>query len=292
MPRFISIADGRTSRLGVKTGRGILDVRAAARRFGSTAPTTVDRLIRGGDRGLRELVRKATAKGGKSLFLDEDAIRFGPCVTNPGKIICVGLNYVRHARETGNPIPTVPVLFNKFSNALNAHRGIVRVSALPARQFDYEAELVMVIGKRARDVSEADALAHVFGYCCGNDFTARDLQSRSSQWMISKTCDGFGPIGPYLVPADLVDPDHLKIEGAVNGEVRQSSSTSDMVFSCAQIVSYISTLMTLDPGDIIFTGTPEGVIVGYPKEKQVWLTPGDRVTTTIEKLGTLSFTLA
>lgn len=292
MPTLANIAGGRSGRLGVKTSRGILDVRAAAKRFGSAAPTTIDRLIRAGDRGLDALVTKALARGGKALFLDEGAIRFGPCVTSPGKIICVGLNYVRHARETGNPIPKHPVLFNKFSNALNAHRGTVRVSAVPAKQFDYEAELVMVIGRRTRDVSEADALSHVFGYCCGNDFTARDLQARSSQWMIAKTCDGFGPIGPYLVTADLVDPDRLRIEGTVNGEVRQSSNTSDMVFNCAQIVSYISSLMTLDTGDIIFTGTPEGVIVGYPKEKQRWLAPGDEVTTTIEQLGTLRFTLA
>jgi 2-keto-4-pentenoate hydratase/2-oxohepta-3-ene-1,7-dioic acid hydratase in catechol pathway len=212
-------------------------------------------------------------------------------VTNPEKILCVGLNYARHARETNNPIPKLPILFNKFNNALNAHQGTVRVSAVPAERFDYESELVIVMGKKARNVSEAEALSYVFGYCNGNDFTARDLQSRSSQWMIGKTCDGFGLIGPYLVTADQVDPDNLKIEGSVNGEVRQSSNTSDMVFNCAQIVSYASTLMTLLPGDVIYTGTPEGVISGYPKEKQVWLKPGDRLTTTIEKLGTLRFTL-
>jgi 2-keto-4-pentenoate hydratase/2-oxohepta-3-ene-1,7-dioic acid hydratase in catechol pathway len=288
---LLTIAFGRATRLGVKTARGILDVQKAAKRFKSAAPATMDRLIRDGDRGLGDLVRKSLAKGAKALFLDEETIRFGPCVTSPGKIICVGLNYVRHAHEIGNPLPTHPVLFNKFSNALNSHRGTVRVSAVPAREFDYESELVMVIGEHTRDVSEADALSHVLGYCAGNDFTARDLQSRSSQWMIAKTCDGFGPIGPYLVTADQVNPDHLQIGTTVNGVVRQSSNTSDMIFSCGKIVSYISTLMTLDPGDIIFTGTPEGVIGGYPKEKQLWLEPGDAVTTTIEKLGTLSFTL-
>jgi 2-keto-4-pentenoate hydratase/2-oxohepta-3-ene-1,7-dioic acid hydratase in catechol pathway len=142
-------------------------------------------------------------------------------------------------------------------------------------------------------VSEADALSYVAGYATGNDFTARDLQSRSSQWMIGKTNDGFGPIGPYIVTADLVgDPNQLKIECLVNGQVRQSSNTNDMVFNCAQIISYTSRLFTLDPGDIIFTGTPEGVIAGYPKEKQVWLKAGDRLVTRIEKLGTLEFVLA
>ena len=289
---FITLASGGTYSLGVKTERGILDVRAAAKSLKSAAPTTIDELIRGGDRGLTELVKLAVAKGGKALFHEESAIEFGPCVTNPEKILCVGLNYARHARETNNPIPTMPILFNKFNNALNSHQGTVRVSAVPAEKFDYESELVIVMGRKARNVSEDHALSYVFGYCNGNDFTARDLQMRSSQWMIGKTCDGFGVLGPYLVTADQVNPNNLKIEGTVNGEVRQSSNTGDMVFNCAQIISYTSKLMTLEPGDIIFTGTPEGVITGYPKEKQVWLKPGDKLTTTFEKLGTLRFTLA
>ena len=168
----------------------------------------------------------------------------------------------------------------------------MRVSTVPATQFDYEAELVIVMGRRAFNVSEADALQYAMGYATGNDFTARDLQSRSSQWMIGKTNDGFAPIGPYIVTADLVgDPNALKIECLVNGDVRQSSNTSDMVFNCAQIISYTSKLFTLEPGDIIFTGTPEGVISGYPKDKQVWLKPGDKLVTRIDKLGALEFTL-
>ena len=139
-------------------------------------------------------------------------------------------------------------------------------------------ELVIVMGRRASNVSEAEALSYVFGYATGNDFTARDLQMRSSQWMIGKTNDGFGPLGPYVVCADLVgDPNNLRIECLVNGEVRQSSNTSDMVFNCAQIISYTSKIFTLEAGDIIFTGTPEGVISGYPKDKQVWLKPGDKL---------------
>lgn len=288
---FVTMASDGTYSLGVKTERGILDVKKAAKHHKSAAPTTIDDLIRGGDRGLTDLVKLAVAKGGKALFHDEKGIEFGPCVTNPEKILCVGLNYARHARETNNPIPKLPILFNKFNNALNSHQGTVRVSAVPAEQFDYESELVIVMGRKARNVSEADALSYVFGYCNGNDFTARDLQSRSSQWMIGKTCDGFGVLGPYLVTADQVDPTNLKIEGTVNGEVRQSSNTSDLVFNCAQIISYSSKLVTLEPGDIIFTGTPEGVIAGYPKEKQVWLKPGDKLTTTFGNLGMLRFTL-
>jgi 2-keto-4-pentenoate hydratase/2-oxohepta-3-ene-1,7-dioic acid hydratase in catechol pathway len=288
---FVTLRSGDAYGLGVKTDLGILDVGKTAKFIRSPAPTTIEDLIRRGDRGLTELVKVALARRTPGFFVAEDRAEFGPCVTNPEKILCVGLNYARHARETNNPIPKLPILFNKFNNALNAHQGTVRVSAVPAERFDYESELVIVMGKKARNVSEAEALSYVFGYCNGNDFTARDLQSRSSQWMIGKTCDGFGLIGPYLVTADQVDPNNLKIEGTVNGEVRQSSNTSDMVFNCAQIVSYASTLMTLAPGDIIYTGTPEGVISGYPKEKQVWLKAGDRLTTTIEKLGTLRFAL-
>ena len=289
---LLTMRDGDGYSLGVKTADGILDVARAARRFRSAAPVTMDALIAGGDQGLGALVAQAlAAPNAKGLFLDEQKIEFGPCVTNPEKILCVGLNYARHARETNNPIPKLPILFSKFNNALNGHNGTVRVSAVPAEKFDYEAELIIVMGRRAKDVSEAEALSCVFGYATGNDFTARDLQSRSSQWMIGKSFDGSGLIGPYIVTADQVDSTNLKIEGTVNGEVRQSSNTSDLVFNCAQIVSYASKLMTLEPGDLIYTGTPEGVISGYPKDRQVWLKPGDKLTTTIEKLGELRFSL-
>jgi 2-keto-4-pentenoate hydratase/2-oxohepta-3-ene-1,7-dioic acid hydratase in catechol pathway len=289
---FVTLMQGGAASLGVKTTRGILDVRRAAAQYGADVPVTLDDVIRDGEGGLGALVRTATAQGGNALFAADDAVEYGPCVMDPQKIVCVGLNYARHARETNNPIPKLPILFNKFNNALNCHNGVVKVSAVPATNFDYESELVIVIGRRASHVSEADALSYVFGYCNGNDFTARDLQSRSSQWMIGKTCDGFGLLGPYLVTADQCDPNNMKVEGTVNGQVRQSSNTSDMVFNCAQIISYTSKLMTLEPGDLIYTGTPEGVISGYPKDKQVWLKPGDKLTTTIGNLGTLRFTLA
>ena len=289
---LLNLRQGGRYALGVKTDKGILDVARAARAFRTSAPLTTDDVVQNGDQGLGALVAQALAKGPQSLFLDEARIEYGPCITDPEKILCVGLNYARHARETNNPIPKLPILFNKFNNALNAHKGTVRVSAMAAEKFDYESELVIVMGRRASNVSDAEALSYVFGYATGNDFTARDWQMRSSQWMIGKTMDGSGLVGPYLVASDLVgDPNNLKIEGLVNGEVRQSSNTSDMVFNCAQIVSYTSKLMTLEPGDIIYTGTPEGVISGYPKDKQVWLKPGDKLATRIEKLGTLEFSL-
>ena len=287
---FVTIKRGHDLSLGIKTDRGILDVKRAEAQWKQKAPTTIDEVFqRGGGQALQRLVDKAQAGG---VFLAEDKIEYGPCVTNPEKIVCIGLNYRKHAAETGNPVPKAPILFNKYNTALNGHRGVIRVSKEAAEQFDYEAELVIVMGKTARNVSEADALGHVFGYATGNDFTARDLQRVSSQWMLGKSLDGFAPVGPYLVGADVVgNADALKIECRVNGEVRQSSNTSDMVFNCAQLVSYISKYFTLKPGDIIFTGTPEGVIAGYPKDRQVWLKAGDKLTTTIEKLGALDFSL-
>ena len=289
---LLNMRQGDAATLGVKTDKGILDVARAATAFKTTAPKTTDDVVQYGDQGLGALVASALRGGAADLFVDEARITHAPAIMRPEKIVCVGLNYARHARETNNPIPKLPILFNKFNNTLNTHRGMVRVSGLPGQQFDYEAELVVVMGRRASNVSEADALSYVMGYATGNDFTARDLQSRSSQWMIGKTNDGFAPIGPYLVAADLVgDPNALKIECLVNGGVRQSSNTNDMVFNCAQIVTYTSTLFTLEPGDIIFTGTPEGVIAGYPKDKQVWLKPGDKLVTRIEKLGNLEFEL-
>ena len=280
--------------LGLRTERGILDVVAAEKDLAAGVPTTITAVFNGtGDwQKLRVLVDRAKTSGSaERYFIAEEMAAFGPCVTDPQKIVCIGLNYRRHAAETGQPVPKQPILFNKYNSALNFCGGTVAVSQEKATQFDYETELVIVIGRTARNVSEADALNHIFGYCTGNDFTARDLQSRSSQWMLGKTLDGAGLIGPWLVTADQVDGDNLKIETHVNGGVRQSSNTSDMVFNCKQLVSYVSDYMTLRPGDIIFTGTPEGVIAGYTKEKQVWLKPGDKLVSSIEKLGELHFTL-
>src|SRR6266849_6418264 len=297
LPRGMTFATLRRREgfgLGLRTDRGVLDVVAAEQDFHEGAPTTIDAVFKGqGDvNGLRRLVDKARASASaERYFVALDKAAFGPCVTNPEKIVCIGLNYRKHAAETGNPVPKQPILFNKFNTALNYHGGTINVTEEDAQKFDYEAELVVVIGRQARNVSEADAPGTIFGYCTGNDFTARDLQSRSSQWMLGKSLDGAAPMGPWLVTADLADGDNLKIECRVNGQVRQSSNTSDMVFNCKQLVSYISKYMTLKPGDIIYTGTPEGVISGYHKDKQVWLKAGDKVTTTIEKLGELEFKL-
>jgi 2-keto-4-pentenoate hydratase/2-oxohepta-3-ene-1,7-dioic acid hydratase in catechol pathway len=279
--------------LGVKTQAGVIDVKAAGRALKVRVPGTTDDVIRGHDLdGLRAVVESAGKKG-KAALLSEDKLKFGPAVSCPEKILMLGFNYRRHAMETHTPIPTSPVLFNKYANALCGHGTTVKLPVKVATKFDHEVELVVVMGKEARDVSEADALSYVFGYATGNDFSARDLQFKTSQFMLGKTSDDFGPLGPYLVTSDLVgDPQSLKLECKVNDQVRQSSNTNDMIFSCAQIVSYASQHMTLKPGDIFFTGTPEGVIFGKPEAQRVWLKAGDRITTTIEKLGELRFTLA
>jgi 2-keto-4-pentenoate hydratase/2-oxohepta-3-ene-1,7-dioic acid hydratase in catechol pathway len=213
-------------------------------------------------------------------------------VTQPEKIVCLGLNYRKHAEEVHMPIPKQPVLFNKYNNSLHAHKSQLKLPAEVAKKFDYEVELVVLMGKEAKNVSEADALSYVAGYCVGNDFSARDLQLETGgQWMIGKTPDGFAPLGPYFVTAERITPDNLKLECRVNGETRQSSNTNDFIFNTRQQISYISRHMTLRPGDIIFTGTPQGVILGKPKEEQVWLKPGDKIACSIEHLGELTFEL-
>ena len=228
-----------------------------------------------------------------ALYLQESAVQHAPLVTRPEKIIMMGFNYRRHAAETGTPIPANPTLFNKFNNTLNHHGGTIALPTAAAKQFDYEIELVIVFGRECRNVSEADALGYVAGYCTGNDFSARDLQYLTSQFMIGKTFDGFAPLGPHLVTSDLVgDPNNLRLECRVNGEQRQDWNTNDMIFNCRQLISFASRMMTIKPGDIIFTGTPHGVIFGKPKAEQVWLKPGDRVVCSVEKLGELAFGLA
>jgi len=291
---LLTLRRGGEYRLGVRTGAEVLDVVEAAKLLRMQAPLTMDELLQNEDGpSLNALLEKASRSlEVRKAFLKEGSVEYGPVVTRPEKIVCVGLNYRKHAAEIGMPVPKQPVLFNKYNTALNCHGGTIRLPVEAAKKFDYEVELVMVMGKEARNVSEADALSRVAGYATGNDFTARDLQLETGgQWMLGKTPDQFAPLGPYLVTADQVDPDHLKIECRVNGETRQSSSTDDFVFNSRQMVSYISRVITLKPGDIIFTGTPAGVIQGYPKEKQVWLKAGDKIACSVEKLGELRFEL-
>jgi len=204
----------------------------------------------------------------------------------PGKIICVGLNYRDHAEETGAELPKAPLLFAKWANTLIGH-GDPIVLPRESQEVDYEAELGVVIGTRGRHISESDALDHVRGYICVNDVSARDLQFADGQWTRGKSPDTFCPVGPRLVPREeIADPQALAIRCILNGETMQDSSTANMIFSVAEIISYVSRTVTLEPGDLIATGTPAGV--GVFRDPKVLLKDGDEVTVEVEGLGALT----
>jgi len=208
-------------------------------------------------------------------------------IPNPEKIVAIGLNYVDHAEETGAPIPEKPVVFTKYPNTIVGPGEAIRIPPI-TEQVDYEAELAVVIGKTARNVSESEALDHVFGYANANDVSSRDLQfSEGGQWTRSKSIDTFMPFGPFIATTDEVpDPQNLSIRAVLNGETVQDGMTARMIFSVAEIVAFLSTGMTLVPGDVIITGTPPGV--GMARDPQLWMKPGDEVTIEIENLGTLT----
>lgn len=287
--KLLQFQGGDGLKLGVKTESGVIDVAAASEALGVNAPSSLIETIEVGQPAIDALQSLVDAASGSesaaSWTLDEMGLQYGPAVEDPGKIICVGLNYRRHAAETGMAVPETPVLFSKFLNTIASYGDSVSLPPV-ATQYDYEVELGVVIGKPARNVSEADALDYVLGYVTSNDISVRDLQSRTSQWLLGKTLDNFLPVGPYLVTADEVgDPQLLSIKTWVNGELRQNSNTGDMIFTVAEIVSYISRYFTLEPGDLIVTGTPEGVAMG--REDKPWLKPGDEVVVEVERLGTL-----
>lgn len=208
----------------------------------------------------------------------------------PAAILCIGLNYRKHAEETGSALPEYPVLFMKTPSAVQ-HPGepIILPRHLPSTKVDYEVELAVVIGKPCKNVSKEDALSYVLGYTCANDVSARDWQKHGGggQWCRGKTFDTFCPLGPCIVtPDEIADPQALRLKTTIGGEVLQSSSTADMIFTVADIISFLSGSTTLQPGTVILTGTPEGV--GMGRDPYRWLQPGETVTVEIEGIGTLS----
>jgi len=212
--------------------------------------------------------------------------RLGPCVTGSGKFVAIGLNFIDHAKETGSPIPEHPIVFYKTTNCIQGPNDPV-MQPKGSTQLDYEVELGIVIGKRARNVDEKSALKHVAGYCLMNDVSEREFQIKKGggQWSKGKGCDTFGPIGPWLVTRDEIkNVQKLGMWLDVNGERRQTGNTSTMIFDVAKLVSDTSQYMTLEPGDLITTGTPPGVALGMKPPK--WLQPGDVVTLGIDGLGT------
>ena len=264
--------------VGAQTENGIINLTAQG------LPARMNEFIEGGDAALHRAAEILQRNG--LTPVDEQDVKFLPAAF-PKKIVCVGLNYKSHAEETGGTAPENPVFFSKFYDALNAHKNPV---TLPPwlKKFDYEAELVIVIGKSAYNVSPEEAESVIFGYTCGNDFSARDAQFLSSQWLSGKSLPGFAPAGPYIATRDSFDPGAPNgIFCDVNGARVQSALTNQTIFSCAKLVSTASRFFPLSPGDLIFTGTPEGVIQGKKQEERVWLKPGDSVKVTIEGIGTL-----
>lgn len=280
--KLCTYREGSALRLGLVRGDEVVDVAASAAQLGMSVPETMEAVIAEYTQ-VRRALEAIEEKGVPAGKLSD--LRLAPPVTRPQKILCVGLNYRKHAEESKMPIPSSPVYFAKFANSLAAHGDEIAIPEL-AREVDYEVELVAVIGRRCRNVSEDEALGAVFGYTIGNDLSARDLQMRASQWLYGKAIDGFAPLGPYIATADEVgDPQRLGLRLYVNGELRQNSSTADMIFSVAQVIADLSRIMTLEPGDLVYTGTPEGVILG--REEKVWLKPGDEMACEIDGLGRL-----
>ena len=206
---------------------------------------------------------------------------------SPEKVVCIGLNYADHARETKAAIPSSPVVFNKFPTTLLPHEAAVRLPQ-ESQKVDYEAELVLVIGRSGRHIAQSDARGHIAAYTCGNDVSARDWQKDKpgGQWLSGKSFDTFAPCGPWMVTADEIpDPGKLGIRLRLNGQVMQDSNTRELIFSVDQLVSYVSRFCTLHPGDLIYTGTPSGVGVG--RKPPVYLKPGDVTEVEIEGIGVL-----
>jgi 2-keto-4-pentenoate hydratase/2-oxohepta-3-ene-1,7-dioic acid hydratase in catechol pathway len=278
-------ADGATWP-GVRTDAGVVSLPEAGAAAGVDLPEqTSDLLATWEWRRKADMAVEHATETGTGVYDDGDVTPRAP-VPNPGKIVCVGLNYRDHAEEGGNPIPDEPVLFAKFPTTVNHPGGEIAWDPDYTEQVDYEAELVAVIGEEARRVEADEAMDHVAGFTVGNDVSARDLQHGDGQWVRGKSLDGFAPTGPELVTTDAVsDPHSLDIWTEVDGERLQESNTDQFIFGVDELVSFCSRAFTLEPGDLLFTGTPPGV--GVYREPPVLLEEGDEVTVGIEELGEL-----
>lgn len=279
--KLMMFENGGPARLGIVEGETVIDLSAC----GAVVPETMQELTEAGPDGLSPVSEVIeTAPGSARLSLG--SVRPALPLPRPGKFICVGLNYVLHAKEGGHDIPTYPSLFVRWPSSLVAAEApVIRPKA--SEQLDYEGELAIVIGAGGRHIAEKDALDHVFGYTIFNDVSVRAYQRKTSQWTPGKNFDGTGPLGPVVVTADELPPgaSGLRITTRANGETRQDSNTSDMIFSTARIIAILSEFMTLEPGDVIATGTPSGV--AHAMNPPGWLKAGDRVEVEIERIGTL-----
>ncbi len=275
--RFVTFEAGGQSHPGVLSGDFVLDLASAG--FSSVLEFIGHREV--GQTKVEKLISDAPIDSRYRL----DNVRLLAPIPRPNKLICVGLNYLDHAKETGAEVPKVPTIFNKFATAVIGPGDNVilpKVSTAP----DYEAELAFVIGRGGRHIAAENWADHVFGYTIMNDISARDYQRATSQWLMGKTFDTFAPMGPWIVTTDEIpDPHVLGIQLEIAGEVLQDSNTRELIFKIPELVAFLSSVFTLEPGDIVSTGTPAGV--GFTRKPPRYLRAGEEVTVTVEKIGTL-----
>lgn len=284
--KLISYQHDNAVRYGVLLTNDVVDMRHCM----SDAPASINDFV-----GLAStqagLMASISARAASAKALPLAQVQLLPCIPRPSKVICLGVNYHDHAAEGGNKVADYPTIFFRGPSSLAAHGDAIPIPVI-STSLDYEAELALVIGKTARNVSEADALNHVFAYACFNDATFRDYQRKTTQWTVGKNFDQTGGFGPHLVTADELPPGcvGLHIESRLNGRVMQSASTTDMVFHVAPTIAMMSACMTLEPGDVIVMGTPAGV--GYARKPPVWMVDGDVIEIDIEGIGVLRNTVA
>ncbi len=279
--RLATIQTDAGPRAAVQQGQAYVDLQATD----PALPTSVRQLLAGGPEALR--AAEQAARSPRAVRHEAGRVKLRAPLLDPPKVVCVGLNYRDHAAEGGVPVPKEPVLFSKYATSIIGPEEPIVLPPV-SQEVDYEAELVVVIGKRGRPRGEAEAAGYVAGYTVGHDVSARDWQLKKDgkQWMVGKTFDTFAPIGPVIVTADEVrDPHALPIRLRLNGKTMQESNTKEMVFTAPALVAYLGQVFTLEPGDLIFTGTPPGV--GFARKPPVYLKAGDVAEVEIEGLGVL-----
>jgi 2-keto-4-pentenoate hydratase/2-oxohepta-3-ene-1,7-dioic acid hydratase in catechol pathway len=280
--KLMMFEKGSGAGLGLVEGDSVIDLAAAD----AALPKDLAALIAAGPAALAQ-VKAAAAKAPPAARLPLASVKAALPIARPSKFICIGLNYALHAKEGGHALPTYPSLFLRVPTSLTA-AGAPVIRPKCSVQLDYECELTIVIGKGGRHIPEDKALAHVFGYTLFNDVSVRDYQRKTTQWTAGKNFDSTGPLGPWIVTADALPPgaSGLRIQTRVNGETMQDSNTSDMIFSTAKAIAILSEIMTLEPGDLIATGTPSGV--AHARKPPAWMKAGDRVEVELEGIGVLA----
>lgn len=291
--KLVHFKKQNNEKIGIHTEKGILDIRRAAKLLNLPSVSRMEELFVDSQSKLEELTQlhqKVTDTQLENVFFSEESVQFLPVLTRPRKIITINYNYLGHASERTETVPTALSIGNKLSNTLAAHNQNIPLPTF-AEEYDYGAELVIVMGKKTKKILTEDASETILGYSIGNDLSARDLQGPPHTNLLGRSLDYFAPVGPYLVTREEVDSNALDIELKLNGKIRQKNNTQNMLHHPAEIVSMLSQYMTLSPGDLIFTGTPEGVIKGTINSSPTqWISAGDTIEISIGQLGTLKNT--